>query len=624
MEDNELENNDKIIINNNLNNSLEGDVLLEYSNKDSLRIPNENKVDIKEAIQPSLFKNPSFLISEYNKYNGILSQKEKLLEDKDSKIRQLKVDILATNSAIIKIKTEIKNNKSDIAKTSNTIDIDIINNNIKNNGIDKKLCELENQFELLTTGNTQVNEKNQKLSEISKIYQEEIEKSEKKLKSITENKKSKEIENEKLNEANEKSLEIISLLKENLSSYDKELANKIQLEFIINDMNMKIDNQIELKTVHDNIKENLINQKKKLEKKLQELENYKKSVICMDNDIKISENELMQNKVQNQINEIKVNDIGNFLNNLPNDVNKNFYEITNWIETFFGNIYIVNDNDDYDDMPKIKEIDFINFKDLIQNLNNKKNKINNNLKRLNDDYNKMYETKSELINKSAELDSNKNKKLDEKNSLEKEIKDLNNEIENIHNNINSINNDINDIKNEKDYLRNEVIESNFIPNSDAQKTIENEVNNLNKQNNNLFNINYSLKQKISEIIKNNIILNQKLSDGSFDLKLNELQNELKSDKKLTYNTKNFDSKFEELEKENNSLSLENNILQMKIKNAKTELELKTFSGNIDENILINKLKLDNHILFKDNILIVSENKLLHKELSELKNKHILN
>ena len=621
MEENGLINSEKIGNINNLNNSFEGDILLEYSNKESLRSPKENKSDKKEIIQSSLFKNPPTLTLEYNKLNQILSENQKLLEDKESKIRQLKIIIQTTNSNINKLKTELKNNKSEITNTPDTIDKDIINNNIKNNDINKKICALEDEFELLSTGNTQVNEKNEKLSEVSKNYQIELKNSEKSLKTILENRKLKEIENEKLNELNVESLKLISLLKEKLSSYDQELANKIELEFLISDMNFNINNKIELKTTNGDLKENLLNQKKKLESKLLQLENYKKSVINMDNKIKIYENELIENKIQNNINEIKVNDIGNSLNNIQVDLNKNFYEIINWVETFFGNTCIIDNDNDQKDIPKIKEIDFINIKDLVQNLNNKKIKIKTNLNAFNEEYNKMYETKINLINKIANLDSNKKETLNEKNIYEKEIKDLNNEIYNINKNINLVNNNINDINAEKEYLRNEILTNRFIPNNDQEK-IENEIKDLNKQNNNLFNINYSLKQKISEIIKNNIVLNQKLSDGSLDLKLNELQNELKTQKQnIINNTKNYDNKSTKLKKENNNLSLENNILQMKIKNMKTELQLKTLNCSKDEKILINKLKLDNHNLFNDNILIVSENKLLKEQLSDLKNKY---
>ena len=439
MENNEIQNNNKINNNNSLNFSLTGDSLLEYSNLESARNINENKNDKKEIIQSSLSKNPQSLVFGYNKLRQMLSQSEKLLEEKESKIRQLKILIEVTNSKINKLKTEIQNNKYKISNISNIIDDGI--NNLKNNDVDKKICTLKNRFELLTTENKQFNEKNKKLSEVSENYQIELENSEKKLKEIMKNKKLKEIENRKLIEINKESLKLISLLKENISSYNKDISNKSQLDFII------------------------------------------------------PENVVSENKNQNNIKEIKADDFENILNNLPADFNKNINHIINWIESIFNITYIFNNENDknYNDTPKIKEIEFINFKDLIQCLNNKKNKIKKNLLELNNKYNEMRKTKNNLINKKENLDSNRNKLLNEKNSYEKEIKGLNKKIENMRQNLNLTNNDIQD---EKKYLKNGILENKFNSNIINEKNKEKEINNLKKQNNDLFNFNYSLNKKI--------------------------------------------------------------------------------------------------------------------------------
>ena len=370
-----------------------------------------------------------------------------------------------------------------------------------------------------------------------------------------------------------------------------------------------------------NKKENLMNEINDLEKKLSELQEFKNSCNDTLNNIYKSENELIEKKKENNINETKISESNNLINTLYLKINKTFFLLVNWIEIYFGNNDIIFNKED---IPQIKDLNFINFDLLVDCLEKKRIIINSNLTKLIERYKDL---KSEIVlikKKINECEKNNDNLKKEKEKCEIEKNNLDEEINNLHMKFKLFNdyNTYNQNENKNIFkIKNESLNT-----AHDLLILKKKIENLNKYND-------ELKTKIKDIKNAKIYLN-----NNYNNKINNIKNELnvkKVERELTMN--NYNNKFNEYENENNKIKMEIEILKIKIKNIETELEIKNnFIDNMlnnygklnpnnkniqnDEKVLINKLKSDNKNLFNENNYITKENALLKQKIEFFINK----
>ena len=231
---------------------------------------------------------------------------------------------------------------------------------------------------------------------------------------------------------------------ENVISSIKKNFNQLEEDLSIYNKTSKIKNENEFEK-----KNLLLKEINKLQNKLNELLEFKKSYNIILNDIYNSENELIEKKIENNINEEKRIECYNLINTLYFKINKYLFLISNWIEIYFGNNDAIFNKKD---IPQINDLNFINFGLLLECLEKKRILINAYLSKLKD---KSLDLKNEislLKSKTSELEkANKNLKK-EKDNYYREISNLNEKFFNFHKKLNIINDNNIIIKKEKENI----------------------------------------------------------------------------------------------------------------------------------------------------------------------------
>ena len=523
---------------------------------------------------------------------------EELFQEKDLIIKGLKSNIINNKSEIEKIKEEIK--------TLNDKVIYEYNSSNDNNDSQTKLFLLDNKIEKLINDKDNLENKISQKNLLIEKYSVETENIQKKIEKMKKENKFLEKENEVINDDIKKIEKETLAIRKNLNQLEEDLLLSTNLKSI-------------------NSKENLIKKKKildevnDLEKKLKDLQEFQNVSENALNDMLKSENELIEKKKENNINEIKKDEYNTLINNLNPKINKIFFLIANWVETYFGNNDIVFDKKD---IPEIKDLNFINFDLLFDCLEKKRIIINSNLENLSYKFKELKNEKLMIKNNIEDLEKNNEALKKEKEKYDIEKNDLNEKINNLHKRLKLFND--NNINNQR--------ENESIYNIKNEKfNLEYNLSLMRNKIKEIIYYNNELKNKIKEINNNQIFLNKKYNN-----KINDISNEInakKVERKIIM--QDYNDKFKEYEKINNKLKLDIEILKTKIKNIQTELDIKDncleniinrdgerngeINCNTDE-ILIKKLKADNLNLFEENRNIAKENKLLKQKIEFFCNK----
>ena len=470
---------------------------------------------------------------------------EELFQEKDLIIKGLKSNIINNKSEIEKIKEEIK--------TLNDKVIYEYNSSNDNNDSQTKLFLLDNKIEKLINDKDNLENKISQKNLLIEKYSVETENIQKKIEKMKKENKFLEKENEVINDDIKKIEKETLAIRKNLNQLEEDLLLSTNLKSI-------------------NSKENLIKKKKildevnDLEKKLKDLQEFQNVSENALNDMLKSENELIEKKKENNINEIKKDEYNTLINNLNPKINKIFFLIANWVETYFGNNDIVFDKKD---IPEIKDLNFINFDLLFDCLEKKRIIINSNLENLSYKFKELKNEKLMIKNNIEDLEKNNEALKKEKEKYDIEKNDLNEKINNLHKRLKLFND--NNINNQR--------ENESIYNIKNEKfNLEYNLSLMRNKIKEIIYYNNELKNKIKEINNNQIFLNKKYNN-----KINDISNEInakKVERKIIM--QDYNDKFKEYEKINNKLKLDIEILKTKIKNIQTELDIK---DNCLENII---------------------------------------
>ena len=517
-----------------------------------------------------------------NEGKDISINNEKFLLEKNTLIEDLKKEIYNNNSKISKIKEEL------LSKQNPDLASNIFN--------------YENKLERINFEKEKTEKKISQLNHIIKNYREEIEK-------IKENLEIMKKENNFIENENSVLEDDIKGIEDEALAINKNLR-QLEEDLIIYNNKKKIHEEEKAR------KNELLNEIKMLKEKLNELKELKKAFNDTLDDIYKSESNLIETKKENNINELKINECTKLINTMHFKINKYIFLLTNWVEINFGNNDLLFNKED---IPQIKDLNFVNFALMVDCLEKKRNIINSNLTNLMEKYKEMKNEKMILKNKIDELERSNASLKEEKEKYEEEINNINGKISNYHKKLKLINNyNIYNQKENENFYRIQNEKFNLEYNLSLMR---NKIKEINKYND-------SLRNKVKEIKNRNLSVN-----NNFIKRIKDAKNELNA-KKVERNIilKKYGNKIFEYENENNKLKLEIEIMQIKIKNIETELQIKNscldniINNNGDyskeqkynnEKILINKLVSDNKNIFNENRYLSDENKILKQEIEFL-------
>ena len=501
---------------------------------------------------------------------------------KDKEIQNLRDQILDLNTELKESKTklntyELKEN-FDKNESSNLLEISHM-----------KIDQMSKDKEMLE-------DKIKQLIDIIKQYSNELNDSSLKIKSLNDEIFSLQSKNRKLIDERENTRKNMADFQKNYNKYNQLIKENENNKNIINNLNKEL---LEYKNdynkeINNNkiLNEKIIN----LVSKCSEYEMIQKTYQEANNDLLLAKKQIAEINLRNQENE-------NYINNLFADINENISLFINYINKYFT----IDKKGKNEENEKISnffvKIDDIKFDELFECLENKRKEILEFSNIMANGLKSSDKANKDLINDNLKLKESINNYLLENKMLNSENLKLNSII-------NNINTDIINNKKNTELLKQKL------------NSMNNEKNEINNKFKNELNQNKNIFQKLKEDNTNLIVMN------------NNLEEELKM-------TKNKISKNEE---NNANLKLNCQILEKKIKGLQTELDLKNIqiqnqeeiinrrddnnNSNILENdsIIIKRLKTDRDNLINDNILLINQNNMLKKQLSELtgKENHQLN
>ena len=501
---------------------------------------------------------------------------------KDKEIQNLRDQILDLNTELKESKTklntyELKEN-FDKNESSNLLEISHM-----------KIDQMSKDKEMLE-------DKIKQLIDIIKQYSNELNDSSLKIKSLNDEIFSLQNKNRKLIDERENTRKNMADFQKNYNKYNQLIKENENNKNIINNLNKEL---LEYKNdynkeINNNkiLNEKIIN----LVSKCSEYEMIQKTYQEANNDLLLAKKQIAEINLRNQENE-------NYINNLFADINENISLFINYINKYFT----IDKKGKNEENEKISnffvKIDDIKFDELFECLENKRKEILEFSNIMANGLKSSDKANKDLINDNLKLKETINNYLLENKMLNSENLKLNSII-------NNINTDIINNKKNTELLKQKL------------NNMNNEKNEINNKFINELNQNKNIFQKLKEDNTNLIVMN------------NNLEEELKM-------TKNKISKNEE---NNANLKLNCQILEKKIKGLQTELDLKNIqiqnqeeiinrrddnnNSNILENdsIIIKRLKTDRDNLINDNILLINQNNMLKKQLSELtgKENHQLN
>ena len=501
---------------------------------------------------------------------------------KDKEIQNLRDQILDLNTELKESKTklntyELKEN-FDKNESSNLLEISHM-----------KIDQMSKDKEMLE-------DKIKQLIDIIKQYSNELNDSSLKIKSLNDEIFSLQSKNRKLIDERENARKNMADFQKNYNKYNQLIKENENNKNIINNLNKEL---LEYKNdynkeINNNkiLNEKIIN----LVSKCSEYEMIQKTYQEANNDLLLAKKQIAEINLRNQENE-------NYINNLFADINENISLFINYINKYFT----IDKKGKNEENEKISnffvKIDDIKFDELFECLENKRKEILEFSNIMANGLKSSDKANKDLINDNLKLKESINNYLLENKMLNSENLKLNSII-------NNINTDIINNKKNTELLKQKL------------NNMNNEKNEINNKFINELNQNKNIFQKLKEDNTNLIVMN------------NNLEEELKM-------TKNKISKNEE---NNANLKLNCQILEKKIKGLQTELDLKNIqiqnqeeiinrrddnnNSNILENdsIIIKRLKTDRDNLINDNILLINQNNMLKKQLSELtgKENHQLN
>ena len=501
---------------------------------------------------------------------------------KDKEIQNLRDQILDLNTELKESKTklntyELKEN-FDKNESSNLLEISHM-----------KIDQMSKDKEMLE-------DKIKQLIDIIKQYSSELNDSSLKIKSLNDEIFSLQSKNRKLIDERENTRKNMADFQKNYNKYNQLIKENENNKNIINNLNKEL---LEYKNdynkeINNNkiLNEKIIN----LVSKCSEYEMIQKTYQEANNDLLLAKKQIAEINLRNQENE-------NYINNLFADINENISLFINYINKYFT-IDKKGKNEENDKISNFfVKIDDIKFDELFECLENKRKEILEFSNIMANGLKSSDKANKDLINDNLKLKESINNYLLENKMLNSENLKLNSII-------NNINTDIINNKKNTELLKQKL------------NSMNNEKNEINNKFKNELNQNKNIFQKLKEDNTNLIVMN------------NNLEEELKM-------TKNKISKNEE---NNANLKLNCQILEKKIKGLQTELDLKNIqiqnqeeiinrrddnnNSNILENdsIIIKRLKTDRDNLINDNILLINQNNMLKKQLSELtgKENHQLN
>ena len=501
---------------------------------------------------------------------------------KDKEIQNLRDQILDLNTELKESKTklntyELKEN-FDKNESSNLLEISHM-----------KIDQMSKDKEMLE-------DKIKQLIDIIKQYSSELNDSSLKIKSLNDEIFSLQSKNRKLIDERENARKNMADFQKNYNKYNQLIKENENNKNIINNLNKEL---LEYKNdynkeINNNkiLNEKIIN----LVSKCSEYEMIQKTYQEANNDLLLAKKQIAEINLRNQENE-------NYINNLFADINENISLFINYINKYFT-IDKKGKNEENDKISNFfVKIDDIKFDELFECLENKRKEILEFSNIMANGLKSSDKANKDLINDNLKLKETINNYLLENKMLNSENLKLNSII-------NNINTDIINNKKNTELLKQKL------------NNMNNEKNEINNKFINELNQNKNIFQKLKEDNTNLIVMN------------NNLEEELKI-------TKN---KISENEENNANLKLNCQILEKKIKGLQTELDLKNIqiqnqeeiinrrddnnNSNILENdsIIIKRLKTDRDNLINDNILLINQNNMLKKQLSELtgKENHQLN
>ena len=495
---------------------------------------------------------------------------------KDKEIQNLREQILDLNTELKESKTklntyELKEN-FDKNESSNLLEISHM-----------KIDQMSKDKEMLE-------DKIKQLIDIIKQYSNELNDSSLKIKSLNDEIFSLQNKNRKLIDEKENIRQNIADFQKNYNKYNQLIKENENNKNIINNLNKEL---LEYKNdynkeINNNkiLNEKIIN----LVSKCSEYEMIQKTYQEANNDLLLAKKQITEINLRNQENE-------NYINNLFADINENISLFINYINKYFT-IDKKGKNEENDKISNFfVKIDDIKFDELFECLENKRKEILEFSNIMANGLKSSDKANKDLINDNLKLKETINNYLLENKMLNSENLKLNSII-------NNINTDIINNKKNTELLKQKL------------NNMNNEKNEINNKFINELNQNKNIFQKLKEDNTNLIVMN------------NNLEEELKI-------TKN---KISENEENNANLKLNCQILEKKIKGLQTELDLKNIqiqnqeeiinrrddnnNSNILENdsIIIKRLKTDRDNLINDNILLINQNNMLKKQLSELTGK----
>ena len=504
-------------------------------------------------------------------------------------ISELKSENARKEKEIQNLKEQLSDLKNELKETKTKLNCYELKDNFNKNESSNLLEISQMKIDQISKDKGMLEDKIKQLVDIIKQYCNELNDSSLKIKNLSDNIFALQNENRKLIEAQEANRQNMSEFQNNMNKYNKIIMENNNNKNIINNLNKEL-----LEYKNDYNKE--INNNKLLNEKIISLVN------------KCSEYEMIQKTCQDankdlvlakkQINEINMRNQENesFINSLYVDVNENISLLIDYI----------NKNFDVKNKPKDAEesvsnflikINDIKFEQLFECLENKRKEILNFSNEIQNGIQSTDNSNKNLINENEKLKENINNYIYENKKLNSENIKLNNII-------NNINTDMVNAKNSNELLKQKLNDINF------------EKNEINNKLMNEVNINKNMFEGLKEDNANLILLN------------NNIQDELNKAK----------IKISEYDEDNANLKLNCQILEKKIKNLQTEIDLKNIqiknqeeiinrrndnnNSNILENdsILIKKLKTDRDNLINDNLLLINQNNLLRQQLDEFTGK----
>lgn len=504
-------------------------------------------------------------------------------------ISDLKSENARKDKEIQNLQEQMSDLKNELKETKTKLNSYELKDNFNKNESSNLLEISQMKIDQISKDKGMLEDKIKQLIDIIKQYCNELNDSSLKIKNLSDNIFALQNENRKLIEAQEANKQNMIDFQNNMNKYNKIIMENNNNKNIINNLNKEL---LEYKNDYNKEINNnkLLNEKIiSLVNKCSEYEMIQKTCQDANNDLVLAKKQINEINMRNQENE-------NFINSLYSDVNENISLLIDYI----------NKNFDIKNKPKTTEenvsnalikINDIKFDQLFECLEGKRKEILNFTNDIQNGIQSTDNSNKNLINENLKLKEDINNYIYENKKLNSENIKLNNII-------NNINTDMINAKNSNELLKQKLNDINF------------EKNEINNKLMNEVNINKNMFEGLKEDNANLIILN------------NNIQEELNKAKiKISENDEN-----------NSNLKLNCQILEKKIKNLQTELDLKNIqiknqeeiinrrndnnNSNILENdsILIKKLKTDRDNLINDNLLLINQNNLLRQQLNQFTGK----